>query len=683
MKNIFISFIISALIVPISMAAPDNDDLANATDITLLPTSLQQDSTDATNETNEASPTCLSNEPNPGVWFKYTASASQTVVFDTFGTDYDTTLSIWKNNEHPLIPMDCNDDHSNLKQSLLNVELETGITYYINVGGYNGTNGNLTFNAKLVDTLTNDNLADALTVIPNADLTYSNTQTTKSATNETGEKIASCNQNGAESSVWYKYSPSADQRTVFNTSGSDYNTVLSIWTGASHPLAEIICNDDNGGPLSQIATDLTAGETYYINIAKGKTSPGLLSEDTGLLTLNMDVPPANDNIANAISISETFPYTNIQNTGGATMENNEVNPSCTSNTDASVWYLFNPSSDHDNVTFSIPNASFDAALSVWQGSELPLDELACSDNAITPSQTVESQVTIPLKANTDYYVDINGVDGESGTVTLQIETGKIDFAIATQPQSQTIGGCQNTTLAVVLNNSEGKIIETTDDPVGNQWKTEVTLPFTYQWYQGEAGDDSNLIAEVENNPVVSVNPTITSNYWVRITNPTGSIDSQTTTITTDENINNGAGLDVTGSSLPTKAHFCGSVTESLQSKVNLNSITQQDNAVIRFTINVDPQHIDITADVLMLGVYSNANITQYYMRNGSNWELWDGNIANFAAAQSEFKLSENFEIVIYDGLLAGLPGNFEVYAGYRFENGGIFYSGDSIKFTVK
>ncbi|MFK5968903.1 MAG: hypothetical protein QM487_02120, partial [Candidatus Marithrix sp.] len=648
-----------------------------ATDITTLPTSLQQDSTGATNETNEAGPTCLSNEPNPSVWFKYTAITSQNIVFDSFGSDYDTTISIWKNNEHPLIPIDCNDDHSNLKQSLINAELEAGMTYYINVGGYNGASGNLIFNAKPVNILTNDNLADAITI----DVTY--TQTTKSATIEAGENRASCNITGAESSVWYKYSPSTNQRTVFNTSGSDYNTVLSVWTGATHPLIEVACNDDNGGPQSQVGINLTANKIYYINVATGKTSAGTLSEATGLLTLNIDIPPANDNLADAIQISEIFPYTNTQNTGGATTEKNEANPSCAENSDASIWYLFNPNSDHNNVTFSIPDASFDAVLSVWQGNEFPLTELACSDNAVTPNQTVESQVTIPLKANIDYYIDINGVDGESGTITLQVEAGKTDFAIAGQPQPQTVGGCQNATLTVTLNNTEGKIIEPTDDPVGNQWEIGVTLPFTYQWYQGEIGDDSNLIAEVENNPVVLIRPTVTSNYWVRVINPTGSIDSTTAIITVDETINNGAGLDVNGNPIATKANFCGSITESLQSKVNLTSITQQDNAVIRFTINVDSKHINKTVDVLMLGVYKTANITQYFMRNGTNWELWNGDIASFEAAQTNFKLPSSFEVIIYDGLFAGLPGSLEIYAGYRFENGGIFYSGNSIKLTIE
>ena len=52
-----ISVLISGIILlisTISMAAPNNDDIANATDITTIPTSLQQNSTDATNETNEA-----------------------------------------------------------------------------------------------------------------------------------------------------------------------------------------------------------------------------------------------------------------------------------------------------------------------------------------------------------------------------------------------------------------------------------------------------------------------------------------------------------------------------------------------------------------------------------------------------------------------------------------------------
>lgn len=695
------------------MADPSNDKLANATNITAVPTTLQQNTAGATTETNEASPVCLSNEPNPSVWFKYTPNNPQTIVFDTFGSDYDTTLSIWKKAKHPLTPIACNDDHSNLKQSLLHVELEAGLTYYINVGGYNGASGHLIFNAKKVNSLTNDHLADAITIIPDVDSTYSNTQTTQSATTEASEQVPSCNETGADFSVWYQYSPSSDQRVAFNTSGSDYNTVLSVWTGATHPLTEVACNDDNGSHLSQVALNLKDGKTYYINVAAGKTSPGSLSENTGLLVLNMILPPSNDKVANAILLEEPLPYSNTQTTGGATVENDEPSPSCSPDAGASVWYLFTPTTDYDNVTFSIPESSYDTVLSIWQGIDYPVTELGCNDNAVTLEQNVESQVTVALNKDESVYIDISGTDKQSGTVTLQVAEGETDFSIGSQPQSQVIEVCETANLVIGLKNKDGEELEITDDPIGNQWETGVTLPFVYKWYQGESGNDSTLIAEIENNPVFTPAPTETTRYWVRITNPSGSMDSESATVTVngdsdticeseeseespvseetpigDEEIQtdeetvetNGLGIDIDGNEIPTTAHFEGSIT-LFGENAPVVVVNQTDDISVTFKIIADPNHVEQTADIIIVGIYTRDTSYFYMRQDESAWYLWDGNFANLEIAET-MQLTESVDMTIYEGSL-GMPGIFTVYVGYRLDNGGIFYTSQPITFTVE
>ncbi len=697
LRSLCLAFLFIAF-TPLGFAAPVNDQLANATNITVLPTSLQQSSVGATNEASESSPTCLSNEPNPSVWFRYVPNTPQTIVFDTFGSDYDTTLSIWKNVTHPLTPVACNDDNSNLKQSLLNVELEAGVTYFINVGGYNGVSGNLVFNAKPVSSLANDNLASAIAIIPDVNSIYSNYQTTQSATTEAGEQAPSCQQTGAKSSVWYQYSPSSNQRVAFNTSGSDYNTVLSVWTGATHPLTEMACNDDTSGPLSQVGVSLENGQTYYISVAAGETSAGSLSASTGLLVLNMTSSPANDDVANAILVTEPLPYKNTQTTGAATMESGESSPSCSPTASASIWYLFTPTTDYSNVTFSIPEASYDAVLSIWEGITYPFTELGCSDNAVTPEQDVESQVTIPLKKNESVYVDVSGVDGETGKVTLQVEEGEIDFNLVAQPQSASVIRCETVTLAALVTNKNNQLIDMTADPVGNQWETNVNLPFVYKWYQGNTGDTSVLAAEIENQAAFTT-PALqqTTSYWARITNPTGTVDSTTATImvngepTTCEDTNvpdngsttNGVGIEANGSSLPTTANFTARITK-LRTLEDTFILKQADQMSIIFTVAIDPNHVGQPADIIMVGVRTQNGVTDYYMRDGAEWKWWNTDIALLVAAETQGSLPSSLDYVnVFRGNLNGVPGDFGVYVGYRLSDGSIFYIGGPINFVVK
>lgn len=54
---------------------------------------------------------------------------------------------------------------------------------------------------------------------------------------------------------------------------------------------------------------------------------------------------------------------------------------------------------------------------------------------------------------------------------------------------------------------------------------------TYQWFKGKSGDTRRPIKNAVN-PIYKTPPlAVTSNYWVRITNPAGSVDSETVTVT--------------------------------------------------------------------------------------------------------------------------------------------------------
>jgi hypothetical protein len=125
----------------------------------------------------------------------------------------------------------------------------------------------------------NDDFASA-TVVPG--LPFTDQVNTTEAT--TAADDPDCFGQGA--TVWYSFTPTTDLRVEANTFGSDYDTTLSVYTGAPGALTQIACNDDAVGSLqSRVRFDATAGETYYFMVGSFASGPG------GNLVFNVDVAP--------------------------------------------------------------------------------------------------------------------------------------------------------------------------------------------------------------------------------------------------------------------------------------------------------------------------------------------------------------------------------------------------------
>ncbi|MDM8564825.1 hypothetical protein QUF74_04150 [Candidatus Halobeggiatoa sp. HSG11] len=247
-------------------AAPVNDDLDSAISIPTLPYTNTQDTSDSTTESSEDFPICSFSEAS--VWYQYNPTIDEKIVFDTYGSDYDTVLGVWTGEQHPLTKVTCNDNGTeDTMQSQLSAELTGGTQYLIGINGFNKETGNLTFNAKSlsISDSNNDSLTNAIeiTTIP-----YTNTQQADIATTDANESLSVC-ASSAYNSVWYQYKSNTMQSLVFDTLNSDYNTVLSLWSGSKDSLTELACNDDVDDHYShsQINVTLEANKTYYINIS--------------------------------------------------------------------------------------------------------------------------------------------------------------------------------------------------------------------------------------------------------------------------------------------------------------------------------------------------------------------------------------------------------------------------------
>lgn len=670
-----IYIVLIGLLTSTAFAAPVNDNLTQAIAIPSLPYTNTQAAVDATQENGELASGCL-DKAQGSVWYQYTATEAQTVTFDTLGSNYDTVLSIWQGTGHPMTAVDCNDDAGLQIQSFLTVSLTPGV-YYIQISHFQG-DGNLVLNAKSVNTMSNDDLANALEIKADAQGNYHHTQLTKEANQEQNEAVASCGK-GYQGSVWYQYKPATNQAVVFDTFSSDYNTILSVWTGAAHPLTEMACDDDDSGSDSKLSLALTAGTTYYINVAAGSVMGGSSLAQTGLLNLNLTLPPANDDVAQAIEITEALPYSVTQNTLGATKESNESEPSCSPGA-ASVWYKYKPTENIDNLVISTRSSSYDTVVSVWEGFSRPRTEIACNDDFSLDTTEItdmgnSSQVTVTVKKGTSYFISISSAYGDTGNLILTLKEGQRDFNIASQTKNLSIYEGKIATLTVTLSPIEG--VRT------------ISAPIVYQWYQGESG---NTEAPVGENADTLVTPALTeaTRYWVHISNPTGNTDSDTLTVITQalptESIDsNGTGVNTKGEEVFTIANFTGMVTQSMEQPVPLTQIAQTDNVFVTATITADSNHVGQKADIIVVGIYTNGNFTGNYMRYNTAWQEWrTWEMADLLAAQESIELPATMEVPIFNGNFQTMPGQYKVFVGYRLNsNYNIIYSTQPIEFTVE
>ena len=107
------------------------------------------DNSAATTEATDPVPPCVVGSTNPDtrtVWWSFASNGAASVTVSTFGSSYDTTLSVWTGTPGNLTNVACNDDASpGLYTSSLitNFLTRAGTTYYIMVAPYGPPDGNV------------------------------------------------------------------------------------------------------------------------------------------------------------------------------------------------------------------------------------------------------------------------------------------------------------------------------------------------------------------------------------------------------------------------------------------------------------------------------------------------------------------------------------------------------------
>jgi hypothetical protein len=125
-----------------------NDNFADARPIGAVPFTDTVDTSQYSTEATDPSSTCAGGKKIATAWYSFTPSVNGGFIADTFGSSYDTVLSVWTGSPGSFTQVACNDDTSGT-QSQVGISVTAGVTYYFMVSAYS-TAGTLVFHLTTI-----------------------------------------------------------------------------------------------------------------------------------------------------------------------------------------------------------------------------------------------------------------------------------------------------------------------------------------------------------------------------------------------------------------------------------------------------------------------------------------------------------------------------------------------------
>ncbi len=336
------------------------------------------------------------------LWWSWMAPSSGMVTFDTAESGFDTIMAVYTGSSiSSLTEIVSNDDIGALVASRVSFRATAGTVYHIAVDGYDGDFGNVTLNWSN-EIPVNDDFANRIS------LSGSSGETTGTNINAGVENAEALISDSHDHSVWWSWTATESGLVVFETIGSDFNTLLAIFSGDVIQSLNILASNVQGDN-KRVSFNATAGRSYSILVGgkEGEAGNILLQWNSGA--------PSNDYFADRISLEGLSGQTTGSSIG-ATREAREPDHADTDG-EHSVWWSWSAPSNA-KMTFDTHGSSYDTALAVYQGSTingLTLIEENDDDDAFGG---YTSAVTFQAQEGITYSLAVDGYNGDTGTITL-------------------------------------------------------------------------------------------------------------------------------------------------------------------------------------------------------------------------------------------------------------------------
>lgn len=398
-----------------------NDDFMNAYELTEAQPKLTSSNLNATREINE--PEHANKTVRKSLWYKIVPDTAGTVFVDTEGSEFDTLLAVYTGTGLSSLNKIADNDDYRDHSSYLSFNVQAGEIYHIAVDGYRGSCGKMVLNWREtpLSPPANDEFANASIIkIPDGQTVSYNSNAEK----ESGEPSHAGKAGGR--SVWWEWTPDKAGTVSINTHGSDFDTVLAIYSGTDlNDLTLLAANDNDSASLnSRITANVRTGESYFIAVDGSSIS------ESGQIVLNWDediIPaPGNDDFLNAEEFSADEPNGNSGSSDGtnvnATREAGEPDHIYKSGGN-SVWWKWT-ATQNGELFLDTEGSNFDTVLTVYTGQNLfSLQKTAENDDApdITDENANYSGLSFEVRAGESYYIAVTGFDNSEGNIVLNWE----------------------------------------------------------------------------------------------------------------------------------------------------------------------------------------------------------------------------------------------------------------------
>ena len=246
---------------------PSNDNFDSPLVLTRRVESAFSSTACATREPNERNHTGR-NVTNT-VWFRWTAPVGGTVVMTTEGSTFDTLLAVYRGTNHTsLTSVATGNNDGDRWTSRLSFNATSNVTYQIVVAGLGNASGAV---ALHINPGRNDAFAERAAL---AGLSGSLAGLNTTATRENGEPLHA-GKTGTNS-VWFTWTSATNGLVQFDTAGSNFDTLLAVYSGAQLSNLSSIAADNDGGSdrTSKVVFRASAGVTYQIAIDAVGGVPG-------------------------------------------------------------------------------------------------------------------------------------------------------------------------------------------------------------------------------------------------------------------------------------------------------------------------------------------------------------------------------------------------------------------------
>jgi hypothetical protein len=265
-------------------AIPPNDNFANATVLAGTSTGVTGSNANATKEGGEPNHR-PGNAGGASVWHRWTAPSNMSVTISTEGSSFDTVLGVYTGSSVAgLVTIVQNDDaDADHRTSRATFNASAGTTYRIAVDGYDGAEGAVELS---VNPAWNNNFSQPIQLIG---VSGNTSGSTRGATRQAGEPLHA-GVNGTNS-IWYTWTAPTNGPFSFDTTGSSFDTLLAVYTGAAFPLT-LVAENNNLSPAntaSRVTFDAVSNTTYRIAV---DGFPGPLSAGVLKLAWNGPMPPS-------------------------------------------------------------------------------------------------------------------------------------------------------------------------------------------------------------------------------------------------------------------------------------------------------------------------------------------------------------------------------------------------------